>query len=43
MEKYVETLVVVDKMMVDYHGKEEIEPFVLSVMNVVSFSLGLIS
>lgn len=35
-EKFVETLVVVDPKMVAYHGKEYIEPYVLSVMNVVS-------
>lgn len=35
-EKHVETLVVVDKMMVGYHGHQEIEPYVLTVMNIVS-------
>ena len=35
-EKYVETLVVADKMMTQYHGKHDIESYVLSIMNVVS-------
>ena len=35
-EHYVETLVVVDKTMIAYHGKQEIEPYVLTVMNIVS-------
>ena len=33
---YVETLVVVDKTMIEYHGKSEIEPYILTVMNIVS-------
>ena len=37
----METLVVVDKMMVGYHGKDEIEPYVLTVMNIVSIASGL--
>lgn len=35
-EHFVETLVVVDKMMVNYHGKQQIEPYVLTIMNIVS-------
>ena len=35
-EHYVETLVVVDKTMIAYHGKQEIEPYILTVMNIVS-------
>ena len=36
-ENYVETLVVADKTMIAYHGKQEIEPYILTVMNIVSF------
>ena len=36
VERYVETLVVADKQMVAYHGKGDIEPYVLTVMNIVS-------
>ncbi|KAL5016574.1 hypothetical protein ScPMuIL_006163 [Solemya velum] len=32
----VETLVVVDKMMVNYHGKHAIEAYILTVMNIVA-------
>lgn len=39
VERHVETLVVVDKMMVAYHGRNEIEPYVLTVMNIVSMKL----
>lgn len=35
-EHYVETLVVADKMMVGYHGRRDIEQYILSVMNIVS-------
>ncbi|XP_069126594.1 A disintegrin and metalloproteinase with thrombospondin motifs 6-like [Argopecten irradians] len=35
-EKNVETLVVADRMMVQYHGKKIIESYVLSIMNVVA-------
>ncbi|XP_014668657.1 PREDICTED: A disintegrin and metalloproteinase with thrombospondin motifs 6-like [Priapulus caudatus] len=35
-EYFVETLVVVDKRMVGYHGNQEIEPYVLTVMNIVA-------
>eukprot|EP00062_Callorhinchus_milii_P015591 gi/632966002/ref/XP_007899177.1/ PREDICTED: A disintegrin and metalloproteinase with thrombospondin motifs 10 [Callorhinchus milii] len=35
-EHYVETLVVADKMMVGYHGRREIEQYILSVMNIVA-------
>ncbi|XP_048469866.1 A disintegrin and metalloproteinase with thrombospondin motifs 6-like [Rhincodon typus] len=34
-EHYVETLVVADKMMVGYHGRRDIEQYILSVMNIV--------
>lgn len=34
-ERYVETLVVVDKTMVGYHGRRDIEQYVLAVMNIV--------
>lgn len=37
-ERYVETLVVADKMMVGYHGRRDIEQYILAVMNIVSFS-----
>ena len=32
----MELLVVVDKTMVGYHGSSEIEPYILTVMNIVS-------
>ncbi|TNN56682.1 A disintegrin and metalloproteinase with thrombospondin motifs 10 [Liparis tanakae] len=35
-ERYVETLVVADKMMVGYHGRRDIEQYVLAVMNIVA-------
>lgn len=35
-ERYVETLVVADKMMVAYHGRRDIEQYILAVMNIVS-------
>ena len=35
-ENTVELLVVVDKTMVGYHGSSEIEPYILTVMNIVS-------
>uniref|UniRef100_A0A8C5D8T8 A disintegrin and metalloproteinase with thrombospondin motifs 6 n=1 Tax=Gouania willdenowi TaxID=441366 RepID=A0A8C5D8T8_GOUWI len=35
-ERFVETLVVVDKMMVGYHGRKDIEHYILSVMNIVA-------
>lgn len=35
-ERYVETLVVADKMMVSYHGRRDIEQYILAVMNIVS-------
>lgn len=34
-ERYVETLVVADKMMVGYHGRRDIEQYILAVMNIV--------
>ncbi|RMC00879.1 hypothetical protein DUI87_22564 [Hirundo rustica rustica] len=38
-ERYVETLVVADKMMVGYHGRRDIEQYILAIMNIDS-SLG---
>uniref|UniRef100_A0AAY4DII0 A disintegrin and metalloproteinase with thrombospondin motifs 6 n=1 Tax=Denticeps clupeoides TaxID=299321 RepID=A0AAY4DII0_9TELE len=35
-ERFVETLVVADKMMVGYHGRKDIENYILSVMNIVA-------
>jgi len=35
-ERYVETLVVADKMMVGYHGRRDIEQYILAIMNIVS-------
>uniref|UniRef100_A0A8C4TQW6 ADAM metallopeptidase with thrombospondin type 1 motif, 10 n=1 Tax=Erpetoichthys calabaricus TaxID=27687 RepID=A0A8C4TQW6_ERPCA len=35
-ERNVETLVVADKMMVGYHGRRDIEQYVLAVMNIVA-------
>lgn len=35
-EKNVETLVVADHKMVEYHGKKVIQSYVLSIMNIVS-------
>lgn len=40
-ERFVETLVVADKMMVGYHGRKDIEHYILSVMNIVSLNLPL--
>ncbi|KAM6230791.1 A disintegrin and metalloproteinase with thrombospondin motifs 6 isoform 4-T8 [Porphyrio hochstetteri] len=36
LERFVETLVVADKMMVGYHGRKDIEHYILSVMNIVA-------
>ncbi|GAB1300899.1 A disintegrin and metalloproteinase with thrombospondin motifs 10 [Apodemus speciosus] len=33
-ERYVETLVVADKMMVAYHGRRDVEQYVLAIMNI---------
>lgn len=41
-ERFVETLVVADKMMVGYHGRKDIEHYILSVMNIVSLILVLV-
>lgn len=41
-ERFVETLVVADKMMVGYHGRKDIEHYILSVMNIVSLILLLV-
>ncbi|XP_032068208.1 A disintegrin and metalloproteinase with thrombospondin motifs 10 [Thamnophis elegans] len=35
-ERYVETLVVADKMMVGYHGRRDIEEYILAIMNIVA-------
>ncbi|XP_062984090.1 A disintegrin and metalloproteinase with thrombospondin motifs 6 isoform X3 [Elgaria multicarinata webbii] len=35
-ERFVETLIVADKMMVGYHGRKDIEHYILSVMNIVA-------
>ena len=37
----VETLVVADKMMVAYHGRRDVEQYVLAIMNIVSASPSL--
>uniref|UniRef100_A0ACB8F260 Uncharacterized protein n=1 Tax=Sphaerodactylus townsendi TaxID=933632 RepID=A0ACB8F260_9SAUR len=34
-ERYVETLVVADKMMVGYHGRRDIEQYILAIMNIM--------
>lgn len=34
-ERYVETLVVADRMMVAYHGRRDVEHYVLAIMNIV--------
>ncbi|TRY68193.1 hypothetical protein DNTS_027843 [Danionella cerebrum] len=38
-EHFVETLVVADKMMVGYHGRKDIEHYVLSVMNIPNLEI----
>ncbi|XP_066557272.1 A disintegrin and metalloproteinase with thrombospondin motifs 7 [Amia ocellicauda] len=35
-EKWVETLVVADRKMVQYHGSQQVETYVLTVMNIVA-------
>ncbi|XP_041133358.1 A disintegrin and metalloproteinase with thrombospondin motifs 6-like [Polyodon spathula] len=35
-ERFVETMVVADKMMVGYHGRGDIEHYLLTIMNVVA-------
>ncbi|XP_018110713.1 A disintegrin and metalloproteinase with thrombospondin motifs 10 isoform X1 [Xenopus laevis] len=35
-ERYVETLVVADKMMIGYHGRRDIEQYILAIMNIVA-------
>ncbi|XP_029466796.1 A disintegrin and metalloproteinase with thrombospondin motifs 10 isoform X2 [Rhinatrema bivittatum] len=35
-ERYVETLVVADKLMVGYHGRRDIEQYILAIMNIVA-------
>ena len=39
-ERFVETLVVVDRTMVAYHGRQAVEHYILMLMNVVRSSLG---
>lgn len=34
-EKWVETLVVADAKMVEYHGQAHVESYVLTIMNMV--------
>ena len=36
VERNVETLVVADKIMFKFHGKAELEKYLLTIMNVVS-------
>jgi len=35
-DSFVETLVVVDTQMLHYHGRERLESYVLTIMNIVS-------
>ena len=35
LERNVETLVVADKMLVGYHGREAVEKYILTIMNMV--------
>lgn len=37
-EKWVETLVVADTKMVEYHGQPQVENYVLTIMNMVRLS-----
>ena len=39
VERHVETLVVIDKQMLVYHGDKGVEPYILTVMNIVSKQL----
>ena len=39
-EKWVETLVVADAKMVEYHGSGGVESYVLAIMNIVSCDIG---
>ncbi|XP_022240084.1 A disintegrin and metalloproteinase with thrombospondin motifs 6-like, partial [Limulus polyphemus] len=36
VQRYVETLVVADDKMFSYYGEKEIEPYILTIMNIVS-------
>jgi len=38
-EKWVETLVVADHKMVEYHGSQGVEGYVLAIMNIVSTNI----
>ena len=40
-ERNVETLVVADKMLVGFHGRQEVEKYVLTIMNIVSLIIFL--
>ena len=35
-EKTIETAIIADKLMVDRHGREDLVPYLLTLMNVVS-------
>uniref|UniRef100_A0A8D2L4F7 ADAM metallopeptidase with thrombospondin type 1 motif 12 n=1 Tax=Varanus komodoensis TaxID=61221 RepID=A0A8D2L4F7_VARKO len=35
-ERWVETLVVADSKMIEYHGSENVEPYILTIMNMVA-------
>ena len=41
-EKHVETLVVVDPVMMNYYFNEDMETYVLTIMNIVSFTYHLV-
>jgi len=36
VERHVETMVVADKMMIGYHGRRDVEKYILTIMNIVS-------
>ena len=38
-EKWVETLVVADTKMIEYHGRENVESYILTIMNMVCQTL----
>ena len=37
-ERNVETLIVADKTLVGYHGRQEVEKYILTIMNIVSIN-----
>jgi hypothetical protein len=41
-EKWVETLVVADAKMVEYHGQPQVESYVLTIMNMVRLLQGVV-